>query len=446
MVLPVATYTDPMLSQPIRQAPWLTGIQTGVGLAGQIDQMRQKAALAPLTRGLTQAQTGLAQAQAQKALALSKSPFAGKILPGAAGRSQGMEIMKSVYGENSQGYKRALKDYNADVKLKLSRADYFSANVILKNVPELNKLQTMENYQVEQDARRQKGVPIQTFKQWYSPPSAQAGMSSQPGQIPSALTPSHPMGQPMGQPQPPMTTTTPTAPEQAISGAQHVPQSLAPQQAQMQPQMQQPQQPGVQPGVQPATAQAGITQEPFAQEAGQTGLAEEQKTIPVFAQQKLMFAQNIGKTLDRMPAQAAIGSYSEQPAKLLNDYRKSLDGNITPSYGKYLRFVTGAMMLSTQARQFYGDTIQETGRKRLDYLSNPINWRTNPKAALIKYNSMKDILMSEIDTYKDHYSGIKPIQQRPAGSISPTMAKRMPARLTPRSAQKTADNDPLGIR
>lgn len=431
MPLPIVTFTDPRLSQPIQQAPWLTGIQTGVGLAGQLEQMRQRAQMAPLQRQLTAAQAAeaaarpeLYQAQTREALAhmplyaaqakqalataakeqaLAKSPFGGKILPGAAGRAQGLQILGDTYGTDSPIYQRAVKDYDSDMKLKLSRAQYFSANIILKNLPDTVKLQKMENYYNEQAERKRQGLPPQTFKQWYMQPAAQAdrvapqvGVTAHPAISAPATTPQVT--------QTPVTSTTPTPAEQATAGTQQV-TSVQPRTAQpLSPQMTAQGVTQPQPAAQPmATAQAGLVQEPFAQEARQVGVGISTKTIPTFVQQKMAYVANIEKTLDQMPEEA-ITAYSQNPVKLANDYRKSLDGEITPDYKNYLKFVNNAKFLSTQARQFYGDSIDPKMLKRLDDMTNPISWRTNPKAALITYHATKDLLRREMGTYVDESS------------------------------------------
>lgn len=427
MVLPVMTFTDPRLSQPIRQAPWLTGIQTGMGLAGQLQKMQQQAATAPIQRQLMQAQAQQALAHAQQLQASAKSPFGGKILPGAAGRSQGMKILSDTLGADSPYVQRAWKDYQADMELKIGRAQYFTANTILKNVPLVNKMQIMENYQNEQATRKQHRLLPQTFKEWYQRPENQAQPS---GNVPSNLTPSAQGGAV------PVTSTTPTAPEQAIAGTQQAPSAAPSPSAQVPP--------ALRPAIQPqATAQAGLAPEPFGLEARQTGVGITTKTVPTFVLQKMAFANNIRKTYARMPEQA-ITAYSENPAKLLNDYKLSLQGKITPDYANFIRFTTNAKILATQARQFYGDTIQPAMLKRLDDMTNPISWRKSPKAALIEYHAVKNTLFREMDTYTDEASDPKFVEKARESKV---LRGLTPHGTIPIPAQKkVADNDPLGIR
>lgn len=425
MPLPVVSFTDPRLSQPIQEAPWLTGIRTGEQLASQLQQMQQRAAMAPLQRQLTQAQIAeeplreqimrgqiamqphqqqLAHAQVLERLAraaheraLASSPYAGKILPGAAGRSQGLQILADTYGADSPIVKRAQKDYDSDMKLKLSRADYFSANTILKNLPNTVKLQKMENYYNEQAERRSQGLPTQTFKQWYTQPATEAGqvapqvgVSAHP-EISTAATQLT---------QTPVTTTSPTPAEQMVAGTQQMTQEVQPREAQ--PLTPEVTAHGVTQPMEPtqAPAQVPLTQEPFAQEARQVGVGISSKTIPTFVQQKMAFAANIQKTLEQMP-ESAITSYSQNPLKLANDYRKSLEGNVTKDYADYLRFISNSKVLAKQVRQFYGDSITPSTREDLERITNPISWRTSPKAALVTYNALKNTLGREIDTYID---------------------------------------------
>lgn len=72
MVLPVQTFSDPRLSQPIQESPLLSGLKTGMGLAGQLQKMQEQAKMAPIKRQLTQeqahqasAETAFTQARAQ---------------------------------------------------------------------------------------------------------------------------------------------------------------------------------------------------------------------------------------------------------------------------------------------------------------------------------------------------------------------------------------------
>jgi len=341
-------------------------------------------------------------AKALQAQAAAKAPFGGKFLPGAGGRTQGLMYMAQKFGTDSWQYKNTLRDYNADIKAKLSKADYYEANLVLKNVPDTTKMQIFENYDNEQAARKQQGLPAQKFKEWYRLPANQAAMQPIPmtPTIAGGVTrPQVSAGQPTA-PQVPATTqqVTPTPPGQA-------PQVAVPT---VQPQVSQAS--GIQPQMPQATAQAGLTQEPFGQEARQLGVGITTKTVPTFVLQKLGYARNIQKTIARMP-ERAITAYSENPAKLANDYRKSLHGEITPDYAEYLRFITNAKFLSTQTRQFYQDTIQPNMLKRLDNMTNPISWRTNPKAALIAYHAMTGTLGKEIGTYIDEASDPKFVEK-----------------------------------
>jgi hypothetical protein len=438
MVLPVMTFTDPRLSQPIKPEGLNLALQSGMQFANQLQQMKQRsaaaqqaAAMAPLRQQylagqvaaqpyqqqLIEAQAKMNLAHALQLQAAAKAPFGGKFLPGAAGRTQGLQYMLDRYGADSPQYKNTLRDYNADIKAKLGRADYYEANLILKNVPDTAKMQIFENYDNEQARRKQAGLAAQTFKEWYSIPANQSAKQ------PIPLTPSagaasvgitrSATGQPAasqvpGAPPAAPATGVPQVFQPAVTPTPQQQQTVTPI-AQQQP-TPTPQVSGVQPQMPQATAQAGLTQEPFGQEARQLGVGITTKTEPTFVLQKLAFARNIQKTIARMP-ERAITAYSENPAKLADDYRKSLHGDITPDYAEYLRFITNAKFLSTQTRQFYQDTIQPDMLKRLDNMTNPISWRTNPKAALIAYHSMTGTLGKEINTYVDEASDPKFIEK-----------------------------------
>jgi len=77
MVLPVTTFTDPRLSQPIQPQGIAQALQTGVGMAGQLQKMRESAMETP-------AKVALEQAQAKEALSKAADPFAAQGLSGEA--------------------------------------------------------------------------------------------------------------------------------------------------------------------------------------------------------------------------------------------------------------------------------------------------------------------------------------------------------------------------
>lgn len=416
MAVPVMTFSDPMVSRPRQVLPTaLEGLTQGVGqginMADVLQKMHAASAMSPLKQQLMSAQT---QAQLAKANQARLDPYAGKILPGPAGVAQGMDIMKHKYGEGSPQYNMALKSYNAALKLQLGRAAYFTANSFLKNMPEINKMQVMENYQNEQKERMKEGLPKQTIQEWhkalYVHPHEKMGFPSQ--QPPSPALP-----QPTGQ----------------VVGSQDVdPITAALRRTMGGPGMQQPQEPVGQAQAQPppqVPAQAGqavvppssgqLSPEHFGFESRQTGLAEVQKTVSSFLRQKLYYGNNIEKTIRLMP-ESAIADYSENPKKLFDDYKKSLDGKQTPAYSRYTQYVTNARLLATQLRQFYGDSISPGARNDLAELSNPISWRTSPKASLIKFRTVKQNFVSELNTAKRQ--AVDPTAFQPRGTVAQALS------------------------
>lgn len=142
---------------PITSA--LQGFQTGA----QIMPTIKMAQLAPALR---QAQTQLAQAQAQKALAIAKDPFLGKILPGQAGKVQGQELIKQMYGANSPQALDAEHGRNIELNLQKARGDYYGANVQFKYLPQNVKNQRILVYQKDMANRQRLGHPVMTFQDW----------------------------------------------------------------------------------------------------------------------------------------------------------------------------------------------------------------------------------------------------------------------------------------
>lgn len=73
MALPVVTFTDPELSRPIPEPAFATGMQRGMNLAQQLQQMQQRATLMPEQIKQMQAEEMLRRAQAAKAI--QPAPF-----------------------------------------------------------------------------------------------------------------------------------------------------------------------------------------------------------------------------------------------------------------------------------------------------------------------------------------------------------------------------------
>jgi hypothetical protein len=119
------------------------------------------------------------------------------------------------------------------------------------------------------------------------------------------------------------------------------------------------------------------------------------------ARQKTLLATNIRKTLDSIDpdALAKFSGTAGTIDKFTGDILAPVEGE-SKNYDEYQKNKQSVDMLSTQVRQFYGDSIQPQVKQQLDRLLNPATWRTNPKLAKQMYNQVKDILSKELETYE----------------------------------------------
>ena len=82
----------------------------------------------------------LRKAQTARQQQLAQTPFAGQMLPGAAGQIQALQILAKNYGVDSEQYKMALAAHNADLNMKDAKARYYGANTQYKNLTPTQKL------------------------------------------------------------------------------------------------------------------------------------------------------------------------------------------------------------------------------------------------------------------------------------------------------------------
>lgn len=118
--------------------------------------------------------------------------------------------------------------------------------------------------------------------------------------------------------------------------------------------------------------------------------------------QKIAYATNIDKTMDMLDPKA-LTQYSgaEGKALLMSDKVASALGNQPERYSKYLDAQQKANLLAHQIRQFYGDSITAEMQNRIQKMIDPSSWDKSPASSLKLYNSMRDILNNETQTYRD---------------------------------------------
>lgn len=158
---------------------------------------------------------------------------------------------------------------------------------------------------------------------------------------------------------------------------------------------------------------------------GQLNLKLQKETTDLQTRQKVHYATNIDKTIDAIENIGLdnLTQYSGPSGhlKYIKDVKDASLGRPSKSYEAYTNAATASQVLAHQVRQFYGDSIQPSMIAKLEQMTNPESWIKTPQLAKSNFNTVKNILESETQTYRD---ALRNIQQR----------------------EKHKDNDPLGIR
>lgn len=151
--------------------------------------------------------------------------------------------------------------------------------------------------------------------------------------------------------------------------------------------------------------------------AGQYQLERVKKNLPATVQQRNLSATNIEKTLDSIDPKA-LTQYGGYLGKLQQKGQEHLSGfNLeSKNFDEYKDSKDAVDLLATQVRQFYGDSIQPIMLERLQKLSDPASWQTNPKLAKEIYSTTKNILEKEMQTYRDAARNANVYQGKPANA------------------------------
>lgn len=125
-------------------------------------------------------------------------------------------------------------------------------------------------------------------------------------------------------------------------------------------------------------------------------------TTDADTRQKNLYATNIEKTISRINPSALTqyGGARGKGDKLTNKILSAF-GAESKGYDEYMRNIQDVEFLSSQITQFYGTSIRPEMIERLDKLSNPATWSTNPKLAKALFNETKTVLENEMQTYRD---------------------------------------------
>jgi hypothetical protein len=332
-----------------------------------------------------QSEIGLRNAQANLENQKAQLPYGGATLPGIAGEIIGLESIKKMYGENSPQYEAAKRQFDLGQQNMQARIDY--QNTLSSTAP-IRYLTPTGKGIVEQANVGQGNAP--TGRPW-----EQQINSDQQQQMNPAM---------MGQLQ------NSLAQQQQIP-PQGMQQQSMPQQQQINPMQMQMQQGGQQIPMQNMgmQQQQGIPQQNQLapgnpQELSDAyGLTRLKQTTDSATRQKNLYATNVEKTIDNINVDD-LTKYSGVKGATEYASEKSKDALGFPTSDDFKKFneaMNASQFLASQARQFYGESIQPGMRKKLEDLTNPSSWMRSPETAKTLFNNTKKILGQEMQTYRD---------------------------------------------
>jgi hypothetical protein len=133
---------------------------------------------------------------------------------------------------------------------------------------------------------------------------------------------------------------------------------------------------------------------------GQYQLKMQKDITDVQTRQKLNVATNIDKTIDSVDPKI-LSKPAGIKGSLWLKKQESLAplGKESEEYRKYKENLSKVNLLAKQVRQFYGESIQPIMAEKIEKMTNPASWASNPEIAMREYNAFTDLLKKETDTY-----------------------------------------------
>lgn len=133
--------------------------------------------------------------------------------------------------------------------------------------------------------------------------------------------------------------------------------------------------------------------------------------------QKALYAANIDKTLAMIDPKALTqyGGALGTSERLAQKGLASL-GLESSNYDAYSNQLSAVQRLASQVRQFYGDSVIPSNVERLLNEFNTGSFFTNPKLAQQKFNTLKNILNKETQTYRNALNNAREYQNSTSSS------------------------------
>lgn len=309
----------------------------------------------------------LEDAQTLREKKMAELPFGGANVPGPAGQIVGLEMIRQQYGDNSPQYKQAQQAFGLSQNSIGSRINYQTA--LTNSMP--IRYTTPEGRQIIEQSNVAGGG---------SPAGTPSGQPIFPGKIPYNPNPGQPLPNTNNQTQSNDQTADVGTPVADI-GTGYDPEH------------------GVDTTVQPPPENNNGA--PTASQ--HYSLRQAKQDLPTFVQQKNLSANNIEKTIKNVDLDALTNYNGVMGAsKLSYEKARDLAGlETSEEYKKYKEAEAKFNFLGNQIRQFYGDSVQPSAMEALQKKLDPRSSLHGQKTGKIKFNSTKDLLEKELQTYRD---------------------------------------------
>lgn len=135
---------------------------------------------------------------------------------------------------------------------------------------------------------------------------------------------------------------------------------------------------------------------------GQYELKLQKEVSDAQTRQKVNIATNIDKTLDSIDPKSLVSPSGIKGALWLKKQQSLAPlGKESEEYKSYQENLSKANLLAKQVRQFYGESIQPSMTAKIESMTNPTTWLSNPEIAIRQFNAFKNILKKETQTYVD---------------------------------------------
>lgn len=163
---------------------------------------------------------------------------------------------------------------------------------------------------------------------------------------------------------------------------------------------------------------------------GQFDLKMQKEVSDMDSRKRSLFAKNIDNTLANIKVDD-LTQYAGAKGSLakLSEQAKAPFGKESQSYRNFQKSLSGAQLLAKQIRQFYGDSIQPTMQAHIESMINPSTWANNPELAKQSFDTVKNILQQETETYRGALKSTKTFESTSANAPKERHYNRSTGRL-----------------